>query len=140
MRFSVLLVFCALLQNIRAQYTITSDFPELAGQQVRLTGFVGFGTNAIDSAKVSGEGTFVLKYSADDRGMGYLAAEDNKAYIIVLAGEDINLKGESLSIPETVNILKGEENLLFDKYLHEHPRREQALSAWIYFYAGEKVN
>lgn len=131
-RLSALFVFCIFSLNAYTQYTITCDFPELAGQYIRLTGFAGFGTYAIDSAKVSEKGTFVLKYSGDDRGMGYLAAEDDKAYVIVIAGEGIKLKGGLLSIPESVSILAGEENLLFDQYLHEHPIREQALSAWIY--------
>ncbi len=131
-RVSTLFVFFILSLVVYPQYTITGDFPELAGQEVRLTGFEGFNTYIIDSTRVAANGTFVLKYPGNDRGMGYLAAEDNKAYVIVLAGENIKLTGGILSIPESVTISSGKENLLFDQYLHEHPRREQALSAWIY--------
>jgi hypothetical protein len=42
------------------------------------------------------------------------------------------LKGESFDHPETIGILKGRENRLFEQYAMEHPRREQALSAWDY--------
>jgi thiol-disulfide isomerase/thioredoxin len=116
----------------QAQHTITGNFPYLAGQKVRLVGFNGMGVYGIDSAKVSENGIFKLSYTDKDRGMGYLSAEDKKAYIIVLANEDIQLKGEVLSVPETIDILEGKENKLFLKYASEHPKREQALSAWDY--------
>ena len=54
----------------------------------------------------------------------------NRPYIIVLSGEDISLKGEFISIPESVKIIAGEENLIFARYAVEQPRRQQILSAW----------
>ena len=115
-----------------AQHTITGNFPYLAGQKVRLVGFNGMGVYGIDSTKVPENGIFKLSYTDKDRGMGYLSAEDKKAYFIVLANEEIQLKGEVLSVPETIDILSGKENQLFLKYASEHPKREQALSAWDY--------
>lgn len=133
-KLSTLLAFYFLLStfNSLAQYTITCNFPLLAGQQVCLVGFEGFGIYTIDSTKVSEHGVFELKYGVKDRGMGYLAAADNKAYFVVLANEDIQLKGEVLSVPESVVTLSGKENKLFVQYAVEHPKREQALSAWVY--------
>ncbi len=127
------LIFLSIISiNASAQYTISGEFPYLAGQQVRLVGFEGFGTYTIDSTTVSDNGIFELSYDAKDRGMGYLAAEDDKPYIIVLANEDIHLKGEILAAPETVVCLEGKENQLFTQYAIEHPKRSQALSAWDY--------
>ena len=83
--------------SAQAQHSITGNFPLLAGQQVRLVGFEGFGIYAIDSTKVSEQGVFKLNYGDKDRGMGYLAAADNKAYFVVLDNENIQLKGEVLS-------------------------------------------
>ncbi len=51
---------------------------------------------------------------------------------MILSGEDIELKGEALSLTESLNTLKGKENMAFSLYVAEHPRREQALSAWKY--------
>lgn len=51
---------------------------------------------------------------------------------MVLSGEDIEIVGEALSYIETIKIINGKENQWFEKYAKEHPRREQALSAWIY--------
>ena len=133
-KLSTLLTFCFLLLtfNSFAQHTITGNFPLLTGQQVRLVGFEGFGIYTIDSTKVSEQGVFTLKYADKDRGMGYLSAVDKKAYFVVLANEDIQLKGEVLSVPASVVTLSGKENQLFVQYATEHPKREQALSAWVY--------
>jgi thiol-disulfide isomerase/thioredoxin len=51
---------------------------------------------------------------------------------VILSGEDIEIVGEALSYTETIKVTKGQENLWFEQYAKEHPRREQALSAWIY--------
>jgi thiol-disulfide isomerase/thioredoxin len=47
-------------------------------------------------------------------------------------GEKISLKGEYLSIPETIKVLSGKQNQAFSQYASEHPKREQTLSAWRY--------
>jgi hypothetical protein len=53
-------------------------------------------------------------------------------FFVVLGGEAIKLKGETFALPETIEILEGRENQLFAQYATQHPRREQALSAWGY--------
>jgi thiol-disulfide isomerase/thioredoxin len=126
------LYFCIISLSGNAQGTITGDFPPIAGQQARLVGFEGFGIYTIDSTTVSEKGHFVLSYTSKDRGMGYLAAKDNKAYFVVLACEDIQLKGKVFSMPESVVCLAGKENKLFVQYAIEYPKRQQALSAWDY--------
>ncbi|MBI9068931.1 MAG: TlpA family protein disulfide reductase [Salinivirgaceae bacterium] len=128
----VVLICSIISLNAFAQHTITGNFPPLSGQQVRLVGFNGFGIYAIDSTKVSEQGVFNLKYTDKDKGMGYLAAEDNKAYFVVLANEEIELQGAVLSMPESIVTVSGTENQLFVRYATDHPKREQALSAWLY--------
>ena len=126
------MLFSILSLNAYSQNTITGNFPLLAGQQIHLVGFDGFGIYTIDSTSVSEQGYFKLNYAYKSRGVGYLAAEDNKAYFVVLADEDIQLEGEALSLPESVETIKGKENQIFLQYATEHLKREQALSAWIY--------
>ncbi|MDI6401172.1 thioredoxin-like domain-containing protein [Balneolaceae bacterium ANBcel3] len=126
--FLILLVGC----NSADSQTITGNIPGLAGEDVRLEGFRGFGTHEISRSDVSDDGVFTLPYSADHIGMGLLVSSDDHSFIVVLSGQDIRLKGESLANPETVDIISGEENRLFEQYAREHPRREQALSAWIF--------
>jgi len=135
-KLSTLLIFCILSLCANAQHTITGYFPPLAGQLVGLVGFEGFGIYTIDSTTASEKGHFALSYTSRDRGMGYLAAKDNKACFVVLANEDIQLKGEVLSAPESIVCLSGKENQLFVQYAVEHPKRQQALSAWDYLIKG----
>lgn len=127
-----ILIICTLSLSVCAQHYISGNFPLLAGQKVRLYGFEGFGNYIIDSTTVSEKGFYKLNYFDKDRGMGYLAANDDKAYFVVLTNENIQLKGEFLSSPESVFTISGNENKIFVQYAVEHPKREQALSAWIY--------
>ncbi len=118
--------------QVQAQHTITGTFPALAGQQVRLVGFNGFDIYTIDQSRADQQGVFKLSFAEKDFGMGYLAAEDNKAFFVILADEVLKLEGEALAFPETIIITSGKQNQQFGQYATEHPRREQALSAWAY--------
>lgn len=132
MRF---LVFIFLFYSFSIAYaqTITGTFPALAHQQVKLVGFEGFSTYPIDSVKVDEKGVFILSFTPKDHGMAYIAAEDNKSFIVILApDENFVLEGETLAAPQSVIITSGRQNQLFEQYSTEHPRREQALSAWDY--------
>ncbi|MDY0078046.1 MAG: TlpA disulfide reductase family protein [Bacteroidales bacterium] len=116
-----------------SQNTITSSFPGLANQQIKLVGFQGFNTYTIDSVQANTKGEFSLKFNKNDSGMAYLMAEDKKSFIVVLAeNENLQLKGETLALTSTVEIIEGRQNQLFEKYASEHPRREQTRSAWDY--------
>jgi thiol-disulfide isomerase/thioredoxin len=127
---SILLLIYAFAYS---QNRITGTFPGIANQQVKLVGFEGFNTYAIDSVRANEEGIFQLFFSKKDLGMGYLAAEDNKAFIVVLAeDENLKLEGEDLASVKTVVISSGKQNQRFAQYAAEHPRREQAMSAWVY--------
>jgi hypothetical protein len=127
---SILTLFPAMIE---AQQSITGSFPNLANQQVKLIGFDGFNTYTIDSVKISDKGIFQIQFSPKDFGMAYLAAEDNKALIVILsADEDLKMTGETLAFPETIVITSGKQNQVFAQYASDHPRREQALSAWDY--------
>lgn len=124
---------------VYSQNTITGTFLGLNNQQIKLIGFNGFNTYVIDSVQANEKGEFKLAYSITDYGMGYLSAADNKPFLVVLEskrekgnGVSIKLLGENFALVESVEILEGVENKLFGQYATEHPRREQALSAWGY--------
>jgi len=115
-----------------SQNKLTGSFPALANQTIRLVGFNGFDIYPVDSVKASAEGAFSLHYAPQDYGMAYLASPDNKSFIVVLANESMQFSGESFAAPETIRIRGSRENEWFGRYATEHPRREQALSAWDY--------
>jgi thiol-disulfide isomerase/thioredoxin len=127
---TIVFICCSLLK-VSAQ-SLSGNFSELAKQEIRLEGFNGLQNYTISKTIADNEGGFKLNYAKTDFGMGFLISADNKSIIVVLSGEDIEIKGKALSKIETIEIVKGKENQLFGQYASEHPRREQALSAWIY--------
>jgi peroxiredoxin len=130
-----------LLGNISAQ-TISGNLNLLSNQEIRLEGFKGLKSYEIGKVKIDEKGKFQLSYSASDRGIGYLISTDEKPLFVILSGEDVVIKGDALSYIETIQILEGKENKLFEQYASEHPKREQAMSAWIYLekiYATDKL-
>ena len=131
---SILLTFFIMSYSIiHAQIPyIKGQFPNLANQHVKLFGYRGFDTYLIDSKTLNEKGVFQMTYDNKDLGVGFLVAKDNKPFLIVLSGEDIQLKGKPFDSPRTIKIIKGKENQLFEQYATEHPKREQALSAWDY--------
>jgi len=125
------LVFSVFYGGLFAQ-TITGKLPLLVNQEIHLEGFNGLKTYLISTTKVDAIGNFKLNYAKLDYGVGYLMSADKKPLFLILSGENIELQGEALSYTETIKMVKGQENKWFEQYAKEHPRREQALSAWIY--------
>jgi thiol-disulfide isomerase/thioredoxin len=134
MQRTILLSFSFLLVSLQLMLTqtINGNLALLTNQKIKLEGFNGFETYPISSSNIAGNGNFSLNYSDSDYGVGYLISADEKPLFVILSGEDIELVGEALSYTETLNFTKGQENQWFEQYAKEHPRREQALSAWIY--------
>ncbi len=112
--------------------TILGKLSLLANQEIRLEGFNGLQTYLISKTSIDANGNFKLAYANTDLGMGYLKSIDDKPLLVILNGEEIEINGESLSNTQTIKITKGQENQWFEQYAQQHPRREQALSAWDY--------
>ncbi len=116
-----------------SQNSITGTFAEVANQQVILVGYNGFDTYTIDSSQTDEKGKFQLSFGTEDFGMAYLLSKDNKSFLVILFhNENLQLVGENFSLPETIIIENGSQNLVFGQYSSEHLRREQTLSAWDY--------
>lgn len=138
----IIFIVGLLFFNTLFSQKISGRFPMLAGQEIRLSAFVGLKNDEISSSHIDSLGNFEITYSKKDFGVGYLISNDNKPFIIILNGENIELKGNSLVDIGSIKILKGNENQTFDRYAKEHPKREQALSAWKYLqdmYANDSL-
>jgi len=125
----LLLVF--ILWSCQSQ-TVSGNLTQLPNQLIKLEGFNGLNSYLISETKTDNKGHFRLNYSEQDYGVGYLISSDNKPLFVILSGENVEIVGEALSYTETIKVTKGQENQWFEQYAQEHPRREQALSAWIY--------
>lgn len=130
-KFYLTLIFFLLLINANAQ-TISGNLSQISNQKIKLEGFDGLQSYLISETSADGNGNFKITYTKSDYGVGYLISEENKPLFVILNGEDIEITGESLGLTETIKIKKGQENIYFEQYAKEHPRREQALSAWVY--------
>lgn len=131
MRFSLFAILILIHYGISAQ-TISGNFSKLKNQLITLEGFNGLKTYSISSNTIDEKGNFKLTYTKDDYGVGYLLSADNKPLFVILSGEEIEIVGQAISKPETIKIKKGKQNQWFEQYAKEHPKREQALGAWIY--------
>ena len=130
---TIVLIKVILITTLRVfSQNISGNLSLLSNKTIRLEGFNGLNSYLISSASSDEKGNFKLTYAKSDYGVGYLIAEDKKPLFVILSGEDIEIVGDALSAVETIRIVKGQENLWFEQYAKEHPKREQALSAWIY--------
>jgi thiol-disulfide isomerase/thioredoxin len=129
---NTLFICFVLITNSSFSQSISGNLKLLTNQEIKLEGFIGIKNYPISSTKIDENGNFKLSYSKADYGVGYLMSGDEKPLFVILSGEDIEIVGEALGYKETIKIIHGKENQWFEKYAKEHPRREQALSAWIY--------
>ncbi len=111
--------------------TLSGNFASMAGEWVRFGTFQGIQSPVLDSARIDVNGAFSFTFKTDKPAIGYLVTAENKPYFLILdKNEKIQLKGERLTLTEGVTVLEGRQNQAFGIYAAEHPRREQALSAW----------
>ena len=129
---TALISFCTVICTW-SHNTVTGTFKDLANQQIQLIGYNGFDTYPIDSTQANDKGKFSLSFSKEDNGIAYLLSQNEKSFVVILAeSENLKLSGLKFELPESIQIIQGNQNQLFDQYATEHPRREQSLGAWDY--------
>jgi thiol-disulfide isomerase/thioredoxin len=125
-KYYLVVLFFSFYSIIQAQ-KITGVFPLLKNQKIRLIGNNGLNKYVIDSTTFSEEGKFVLNYSSKDLGIGFINDNENRNFIIVLEKDDIEIEGQTFSMPESVLVKKGIENKLFTDFLETHTKIDKAL-------------
>lgn len=148
MKTITVLIGCIFTSVFYSQ-TLTAVFPEMAGELVRFGTFQGIQSRTLDSAIVSPNGSFTFGFKTDKPSIGYLITAENKPYFIILdKNERIRIRGNRLGNPSSIQVMEGQQNIAFTTYAAQHPRREQALSAWGYLekmyvldslFAGQKA-
>ena len=126
-----------------SQESIEGSFNDSPNTNLKLIGYSGFETYLIDEDITNSKGEFSFKFSSDDFGCAYILNEDNQSYIVILnSTEKLIIRGSRISSPNTIKILRGIENKLFDQYSIEHKKREQTLLIWdnlITTYSGDSL-
>ena len=133
--YLICLLLCCFSGTLHAQH-ISGKLTQSTNKTILVQGFNGLNNYTVGSSSIDAAGNFTLSYTANDLGVGALQIENEKPFFVILSGEDIQLRGNSLDEPQTIRVLKGNENQYFEQYAQEQPKREQALSAWEYL---EKV-
>ena len=126
------IIICTFFSSVMLAQKVSGKFSLLGNQEIRLEAFQGFNTYLVSQTKADANGNFTLNYTKADFGIGYLISADDKPLFVILSGEDVVIQGEAPSYLETIKVIKGKENQIFERYAIEHPKREQALSAWTY--------
>jgi len=125
----LLLVF---LPFICFSQSIQGEFSELSNQSIQITGFDNFETYVIDSTITDAQGKFRLNFSSQDYGMGYIKSTAKQPFIIALDKQDIIVKGTDFNTIEDFRVEKGQENRWYYTYATAQPKRDQAMSAWVF--------
>jgi len=73
---------------------VKGNLTKLQNQEIRIEGFDGLGTYPIRSAIIDNKGNFDLTHTESDYGMGYLTTSNQKPFIVILSGEEIEITGE----------------------------------------------
>lgn len=129
----ILFLFLLFFVSTLFSQTITGKLDGLQGRLIKIGIFSGLKSSIIDSAIVDSKGQFSFHFNTEKPGVGFLITAENKPYYFIIdKDEAIELKGETISSTETISVISGEQNKKFFQYATEHPKREQALSAWAY--------
>jgi thiol-disulfide isomerase/thioredoxin len=121
---------------------INGRLSNLQNSEIRLEVFSGFKSYLIGRAQTDEKGNFTIPFSKEHYGVAYLISNDNKPFFIILQNEDIEIVGASLYQKESIKVLKSIENKSFGQYAIDHPKREQAITAWDYlekFYKNDSL-
>ena len=133
MKTKFIYLFCILyFSTLAFAQSISGNLTQELKKEVKLEGFNGLKTYPISSTLTDEKGNFKLTYNKSDYGVGYLITSENKPFFIILDGEGLEIKGETLVYFETIKVINSKQNQLFEQFTKEQPRREQALSAWGY--------
>lgn len=100
----ILLIF----PMIAGAQSVRGTLPEQAGAMLTLSGYQGLETIILGEARTSAEGRFTIHYPSTYRGMGFLSTSDGESFLMVLAGEDIVLTGQSLADTESIVITQSD--------------------------------
>jgi thiol-disulfide isomerase/thioredoxin len=140
-KYLLLSLFSLTVLSIHSQL-IKGNLAELKNSEIKLEGFKGLKSYLIGRAQIDEKGNFTIPFSKEHYGVAYLISNDNKPFFIILQNEDIEIIGESLYQKESIKVLKSTENKSFGQYAIDHPKREQAITAWDYlekFYKNDSL-
>jgi thiol-disulfide isomerase/thioredoxin len=140
-KISFLMSMTILCSSLFSQ-TISGKIDQLSNKELKLEGFRGLKNYSINSTQTDEKGNYTIPFSKEHYGVAYLITNDNKPFFVILQNEDIEIVGASLYQKESIKVLKSLENKSLGQYALDHPKREQAITAWDYlekFYKNDPL-
>lgn len=131
-RIWVLLICTMTATSAVAQNNISGNLTLLHDNILYLKGYKGTATYTIDSTTTGANGSFTLRYTAADYGLGYICTSDNTPMYVVLSNENTVLQALHPANPESVKVITGKQNQLLYDYAKAYPQRADALQALKY--------
>jgi thiol-disulfide isomerase/thioredoxin len=130
-RFIYLLYLLLATNAIQAQ-NIKGKFTALAGETLVLEGYRGASSFTIESVKADAQGNFTINYTDKHYGVATLQSASGNPFPLLLNGESIEIKGESLAKPKGIAVVQGKQNALFTQFNTEQNLRDQAIDTWAF--------
>ena len=158
MKIKILLFALVLLQSNLICQKIYGRFSKMPNQNFSLEVFNGVNAKTVINCTTNDKGEFEFSHSGATVEVGYLKVENSKSLLILLNIEDVELAGNSLYEPESIYLVKGEQNNVMQqfgkdnaqrsiaidalKYLNEYykERSAESISPITYISIGEEVN
>jgi thiol-disulfide isomerase/thioredoxin len=140
-KISFLMSMTILCSSLFSQ-TISGKIDQLSNKELKLEGFRGLKNYSINSTQTDEKGNYTIPFSKEHYGVAYLITNDNKPFFVILQNEDIEIVGASLYQKESIKVQKSLENKSLGQYALDHPKREQAITAWDYlekFYKNDSL-
>ncbi len=126
-----LLVVCWTVLQLQAQ-TVSGNFPQLKGKEVKLMAFNGFVEKVLAKTQCDSLGRFQFNYPASYTGAALLQPEGARGAIVLLNHENLGLKWGNMQEINTLEISGSLENDAFAQGMAIHAEAEQKLSALRY--------
>lgn len=115
--------------SISAQ-TIIGQFSEMPNQVINLIGYNGYQEITIGSTTTDQGGGFKFSYNESQFGLGHIEVNKEASIMVLLNGETVEIKGQSLYKKADIQVTKGKENKILRQFNIEHPKRLSVLDAW----------
>jgi thiol-disulfide isomerase/thioredoxin len=101
-------------------------------QQITLFGYENFGTVELGKTTIDSVGNFSIEWDGSRSGMGYLETSDKGRMTIVLNDPQIEISGPHFLEPDSIVVVRGNENKIYKQYITESGLRQKAVSGWAY--------
>ncbi len=104
----------------------------MPNQNFSLEVFDGVNAKTVINCATNDKGEFEFSHSGATTEVGYLKVENSKSFLILLNIEDVEIAGNSLYEPESIYLVKGEQNNLMQRFSKDNAQRSIAIDALKY--------